>query len=148
MDGESINSQILLQANISLLLPVFEQFLDMAPDTSAHDTIRQSVIILMGCLARHLDKDDPKVSSLFASSVTSDSLGLASIGVQYVQQRLARPQSILRTPCAIQIERTGDESASVIHWRKVIRSASIVLSFYFQSLCFSYGLLNSKANHL
>ena len=36
----------------------------MAPDTSAHDTIRQSVIILMGCLARHLDKDDPKVSSL------------------------------------------------------------------------------------
>ena len=44
-----------------LLLPVFEQFLDMAPDTSAHDTIRQSVIILMGCLARHLDKDDPKV---------------------------------------------------------------------------------------
>ena len=64
MDGESINSQILLQANISLLLPVFEQFLDMAPDTSAHDTIRQSVIILMGCLARHLDKDDPKVSSL------------------------------------------------------------------------------------
>ena len=52
----------------------------MAPDTSAHDTIRQSVIILMGCLARHLDKDDPKVSSLFASSVTSDSLGLASIG--------------------------------------------------------------------
>lgn len=49
------------QANIVLLLPVFEQFLDMAPDTSAHDTIRQSVIILMGCLARHLDKDDPKV---------------------------------------------------------------------------------------
>ena len=49
------------QANIALLLPVFEQFLDMAPDTSAHDTIRQSVIILMGCLARHLDKDDPKV---------------------------------------------------------------------------------------
>ena len=40
---------------------MFEQFLDMAPDTSAHDTIRQSVIILMGCLARHLDKDDPKV---------------------------------------------------------------------------------------
>ena len=49
------------QANIVLLLPVFEQFLDMAPDTSAHDTIRQSVIILMGCLAQHLDKDDPKV---------------------------------------------------------------------------------------
>ena len=76
------NSQILLQANISLLLPVFEQFLDMAPDTSAHDTIRQSVIILMGCLARHLDKDDPKVRLYITSSVTSDSLVLVSIGVQ------------------------------------------------------------------
>ena len=50
-----------------LLLPVFEQFLDMAPDTSAHDKIRQSVIILMGCLARHLDKDDPKVGFSFKS---------------------------------------------------------------------------------
>ena len=137
MDGESINSQILLQANISLLLPVFEQFLDMAPDTSAHDTIRQSVIILMGCLARHLDKDDPKVSSLLASSVTSDSLGLASIGVQYVQQRLTHPQSIFRTPLAIQIERTGDESSSAVHYgARVIRCACVVLSFYFQSPCF------------
>ena len=109
----------------------------MAPDTSAHDTIRQSVIILMGCLARHLDKDDPKVSSLFASSVTSDSLGLASIGVQYVQQRLTHPQSIFRTPLAIQIERTGDESSSAVHYgARVIRCACVVLSFYFQSPCF------------
>ena len=46
---------------MSVLLPVFEQFLDLAPDTSEHDTIRQAVVILMGCLARHLDKDDPKV---------------------------------------------------------------------------------------
>ena len=41
----------------------------MAPDTSAHDTIRQSVIILMGCLARHLDKDDPKVKNPFKNTV-------------------------------------------------------------------------------
>jgi hypothetical protein len=34
----------------------------MAPDSSSHDAIRQSVIILMGCLAKHLEKDDPKVS--------------------------------------------------------------------------------------
>ena len=51
-----------VQANISTLLPVFESFLDLAPDSSAQDTIRQSVIILMGSLARHLDKADPKVS--------------------------------------------------------------------------------------
>ena len=43
------------------LLSIFEEFLDMAPDTSAHDTIRQSVIILTGSLAKHLAKTDPKV---------------------------------------------------------------------------------------
>lgn len=69
--GDLILHQSSLQANIALLLPVFEQFLDMAPDTSAHDTIRQSVIILMGCLARHLDKDDPKVRTPFKNTVMS-----------------------------------------------------------------------------
>ena len=38
------------------LLPVFEDFLDTAPDDSSYDTVRQSVVILMGSLARHLDK--------------------------------------------------------------------------------------------
>ena len=42
--------------------------MDLAPDTSAHDTIRQSVIILMGSLARHLDKDDPKVREVVLCS--------------------------------------------------------------------------------
>ena len=50
--------------NTSSLLKIFEEFLDMAPDSSSHDAIRQSVIILMGCLAKHLDKDDPKVRFL------------------------------------------------------------------------------------
>ncbi|XP_028418070.1 LOW QUALITY PROTEIN: eIF-2-alpha kinase activator GCN1-like, partial [Dendronephthya gigantea] len=47
--------------NTSSLLEIFEEFFDKAPDSSSHDTIRQSVIILMGCLAKHLDKEDPKV---------------------------------------------------------------------------------------
>ena len=42
-------------------MKIFEEYLDKAPDSSSHDAIRQSVIILMGCLAKHLDKDDPKV---------------------------------------------------------------------------------------
>ena len=47
---------------MKLLLNIFEQFLDQAPDSSAHDIIRQSVIILTGSLAKHLSKTDPKVS--------------------------------------------------------------------------------------
>ena len=43
------------------LLPVFEDFLDNAPSDSSYDIVRHSVVILMGGLARHLDKDDPKV---------------------------------------------------------------------------------------
>lgn len=46
---------------MTLLLTIFEQFLDMAPDSLSHDVIRQSVIILTGSLAKHLNKTDPKV---------------------------------------------------------------------------------------
>ena len=44
------------------LLKIFDQFLGTAGETSSHDIIRQSVIILMGSLAKHLDKSDPKVA--------------------------------------------------------------------------------------
>ncbi|XP_063969205.1 stalled ribosome sensor GCN1-like [Lytechinus pictus] len=50
--------------NVGTLLPVFEKFMDEAPDSSSYDTVRQSVIILMGSLARHLEKDDPKVKPI------------------------------------------------------------------------------------
>ena len=53
-----------LQENTSSLLAIFEDYLDLAPDSSSHDVIRQSVIILMGSLAKHLDKDDPKVNEV------------------------------------------------------------------------------------
>jgi hypothetical protein len=45
---------------ISKLLPVFEKFMDDAPKSASNDVVRQSVIILMGSLARHLEKDDPR----------------------------------------------------------------------------------------
>lgn len=43
------------------LLPVFERFLDKAPKTSTYDNVRQAVVILMGSLARNLDKEDERI---------------------------------------------------------------------------------------
>lgn len=50
--------------NIAKLLPVFENFLDKAPKSSHYDNIRQAVVILMGSLARHLDKDDERIQPI------------------------------------------------------------------------------------
>lgn len=49
---------------INSVLPIFEEFLDKAPNSSSYDAVRQSVIILMGSLARHLDKDDAKIKPI------------------------------------------------------------------------------------
>jgi hypothetical protein len=38
--------------------------LDKAPDSGSFDAIRQSVVILMGSLARHLERDDRKVKPI------------------------------------------------------------------------------------
>ncbi|KAJ1530782.1 hypothetical protein ONE63_005633 [Megalurothrips usitatus] len=70
--------------NINSLLPVFENFLDKAPDSSKFDTVRQSVVILMGSLARHLDRDDPKVKPIVARLI--DALSTPS---QQVQEAVA-----------------------------------------------------------
>ena len=43
------------------LLPVFEDFMENAPKSEIYDNVRQSVVILMGSLAKHLDSSDPKV---------------------------------------------------------------------------------------
>lgn len=50
--------------NITSLLPVFEEFMDKAPKSGGYDCIKQSVVILMGSLARHLDKDDPRIKPI------------------------------------------------------------------------------------
>lgn len=46
------------------LLPVFEDFLDKAPKSESYDKIRQAVVILMGSLARHLEKTDKKIDPI------------------------------------------------------------------------------------
>ena len=48
---------------------MFEEFLVQAPDTASFDAVRQSVVILMGSLAKHLDKDNPKVKPIVAKLI-------------------------------------------------------------------------------
>ena len=59
------------QDNVSCLLPVFEEFLKDAPQDASYDSVRQSVVILMGSLAKHLDKSDPKVKPIVAKLITA-----------------------------------------------------------------------------
>nr|XP_018901965.1 PREDICTED: eIF-2-alpha kinase activator GCN1 [Bemisia tabaci] len=74
-DRQSVVREHMLQAalaavehhgkdNINSLLPVFEQFLDKAPKSAEYDSQRHSVVVLMGSLARHLDKDDKKIKPI------------------------------------------------------------------------------------
>lgn len=68
-----IGSRVLCmqQDNVTSLLPVFEEFLKNAPQDASYDSVRQSVVILMGSLAKHLDKNDPKVKPIMAKLITA-----------------------------------------------------------------------------
>ena len=50
---------------------MFENFLATAPNTASNDTVRQSIVILMGNLARHLDSENPKVKPIVAQLVSA-----------------------------------------------------------------------------
>ncbi|XP_038215346.1 eIF-2-alpha kinase activator GCN1 [Zerene cesonia] len=49
---------------ISTQLPVFEKFLDNAPKSGGYDAVRQSVVLLVGSLARHLEPTDARVKPI------------------------------------------------------------------------------------
>ncbi|GFU29456.1 eIF-2-alpha kinase activator GCN1 [Nephila pilipes] len=70
--------------SLSELLPVFDNFLDKAPDNSSCDAVRQSIVILMGTLARHLDKDDPRVKPIIIKLIEA-----LSTPSQQVQEAVA-----------------------------------------------------------
>ncbi|XP_069071140.1 stalled ribosome sensor GCN1 isoform X2 [Pleurodeles waltl] len=70
--------------SVSSLLPVFEEFLRNAPNDASYDAVRQSVVILMGSLAKHLDKSDPKVKPIVAKLITA-----LSTPSQQVQESVA-----------------------------------------------------------
>lgn len=53
------------------MLPVFEEFLKDAPNDASYDAVRQSVVVLMGSLAKHLDKSDPKVKPIVAKLIAA-----------------------------------------------------------------------------
>lgn len=53
------------------LLPVFEKFLSTAPNHAKFDAVRQSVVILMGSLAKHLDKNSPKIKPIVTKLIES-----------------------------------------------------------------------------
>ena len=64
-----------------MLLPIFEDFLGQAPDTASFDVVRQSIVILMGSLAKHLDKDDPKVKPIVAKLINTLSTPSQQVGI-------------------------------------------------------------------
>ncbi|KAG8455790.1 hypothetical protein GDO86_001836 [Hymenochirus boettgeri] len=70
--------------SVNSLLPVFEEFLKNAPTDASYDAVRQSVVILMGSLAKHLDKSDPKVKPIVAKLIAA-----LSTPSQQVQESVA-----------------------------------------------------------
>ncbi|XP_055638459.1 eIF-2-alpha kinase activator GCN1 [Toxorhynchites rutilus septentrionalis] len=70
--------------SVSYLLPTFEEFLDKAPNNSDYDNIRQAVVILMGSLARHLDRDDARIQP-----IVNRLLAALSTPSQQVQESVA-----------------------------------------------------------
>lgn len=69
---------------VGSLLPVFEKFLNTAPNHASYDAVRQSVIILMGSLAKHLDQSDPKIKPIVGKLVEA-----LSTPSQQVQEAVA-----------------------------------------------------------
>jgi hypothetical protein len=51
------------------LIVEFKRYLEEAPKEAKYDCIRQNVVILMGTLAKHLDKEDPKVAPIIGKLV-------------------------------------------------------------------------------
>ncbi|XP_077317570.1 stalled ribosome sensor GCN1 [Lithobates pipiens] len=69
---------------VGSLLPVFEEFLKNAPNDASYDAVRQSVVILMGSLAKHLDKSDPKIKPIVGKLIAA-----LSTPSQQVQESIA-----------------------------------------------------------
>jgi hypothetical protein len=51
------------------LLTLFEYSMETVPKSGDFDAVRQNVVILMGNMAKHLDKDDPKIMPIIGKLV-------------------------------------------------------------------------------
>ena len=52
------------QAAIPVVLPLLEDYLIAANSATGSDIVRESVVVLLGSLAKHLDKTDPKIPGI------------------------------------------------------------------------------------
>eukprot|EP00051_Salpingoeca_urceolata_P017234 m.233245 g.233245 ORF g.233245 m.233245 type:complete len:2622 (-) comp18897_c0_seq2:220-8085(-) len=74
------------QAHVTQLLGIFEGYLDSAATaTAAHDIVRESVVVLLGSLAKHLDKQDPKLPKIIETLMQT-----LSTPSQQVQEAVAK----------------------------------------------------------
>ncbi|KAI4470055.1 translational activator gcn1-related [Holotrichia oblita] len=69
---------------VSTLLPVFENFMDKTSKSAHFDAVKQAVVVLMGSLARHLDKDDPRIKPIVMRLISA-----LSTPSQQVQESVA-----------------------------------------------------------
>ncbi|KAL1494916.1 hypothetical protein ABEB36_010427 [Hypothenemus hampei] len=51
---------------VGTLWPVFDNFMGKSSKSAHFDAVKQAVVILMGSLARHLDKDDARIKPIFS----------------------------------------------------------------------------------
>ncbi|CAF2053347.1 unnamed protein product [Rotaria magnacalcarata] len=57
--------------NLTMLLQIMEDFLKEAPKTADYDSVRQNVVILMGKLAKDMDKDSTKVKNILGQLIST-----------------------------------------------------------------------------
>ena len=79
--NESVRHMLLMAAlklidehgkdSINTLLPQFEKFMDTAPKTVEFDVVREAVIVLMGNLAKHLDKNDARIKPIIEKLIAA-----------------------------------------------------------------------------
>ena len=72
------------QQNVDDILTGLQKFLDSAPNTAENDAVRRSIIVLMGNLAKHMDKDDSRVKPIVVKLIES-----LSTPSQLVQEAVA-----------------------------------------------------------
>lgn len=69
------SGQKVIEANgkdhINMLLPIMEDYLLNAANIVENDIIRQSIVILMGSLAKHLDASDERFVSIFGKLIAA-----------------------------------------------------------------------------
>ncbi|CAH1119168.1 unnamed protein product [Phaedon cochleariae] len=51
--------------SVDTLWPIFDEFMAKSSKSASYDAVKQAVVVLMGSLSRHLDKDDPRIKPIF-----------------------------------------------------------------------------------